>query len=599
MTNYALDYIDAIWFINSPSNRFKDPPTDHTLKTKFGNYLMIKSDFVKPRWATLMSDRYDLQQTNGLCLEFYYYIHNDTRSMISNDGNIIVWKSESIDKLENIANLTTTNQWTQAKFSLRKSNLQSTNMFIYLQGGTTTGDSFIAIDDVAVKKGICNDTEDNTFFWCDSNTKISRTKVCDFIKDCFDGKDELNCGDCDFENNNCGYINMQQIEPNEFMWRSGHSNVGPKIGYSNSHGFMYASRLKGFYSIAPNAILYSPIIQSCSLGGTISFAYYLSSPAASLTVLFTLFEEEEEFGQVVLWKSEYEKNYKFKSYQMKTVHLIRRKVEFQIDFEAQINFNSNNSLNEFVALDQVKASCEPPKKSASCNAQTQFKCKNGVCIDSNQVCDFNDNCDDGSDELNCDNNLMCSFENGLCDWQIQNKKTNLWTIESGYISAVYGPTYDHTIGLRKGHNLGYVYSPNFKTFADGTVLGPTFNSKNQCEMRYFISIEGNFNGKFMIGIKNTKTNAQLTLKTYDKPLNNYFWLNDSVKLSSPNQWSEFQVYLFADIKSNDNSDSYIAIDDVSFKNCIKINSTNTSPPYSTSTEPVIGEPQTHSKGNLI
>ena len=160
--------------------------------------------------------------------------------------------------------------------------------------------------------------------------------------------------------------------------------------------------------------------------------------------------------------------------------------------------------------------------------------------------------------------------------------------------------------MQQGHYLSYIYSPDSQTLADGTVLGPTFQSGSQsgtqCVMRFYISIEGNFNGKFIIGIKNVKTNAQLTLKTYDKPFKNYFWQNDSLKLSSPKQWSDpFQVYLFADIKSNDFSDSYIAIDDVSFKNCIKIiNASNTPPPYLTSTSnDGIGLPQSRSKGNLI
>ena len=606
ITNNPLDYIDAIWIVTSPSYRSTKPPTDHTLKSKFGNYLYLQSFKQKSQWATLMSDRYDLQQANGLCLEFYYYIQNDK----SNDGQIIVWKSESIETIDKVVALNKKGAWIQAKLSLRptlQTSKQTGNMFIYIQGGTAKGNSLIAIDDLAVKKGVCNNTQNNMFFWCDANTKINKTKVCDFVQDCANGKDELNCGNCDFENGDCGYTKVILVEPNEFNWRIGNSQVGPKMGYSNSKGFFYASRLKGYYSVVPEATLYSPIIQSCSLGGTISFAYYLSSPTASLTVLLLLYEEEEEVDQVILWKSDYEKKYNYKSYNKKTIGLIRRKVEFKIGFKAGIDFNSNNSLTEFVAIDQIEISkCGPPKKSNSCNTKTQFKCKNGVCIDSNQVCDFNDNCNDGSDELNCDKNLMCGFEDGLCDFKVENKGANSWKVDIGYKSGVYGPTYDHTIGLQIGHYLRYIYSLDTKMFADGTVLGPTFKSGsqsgNQCIMRFYISIEGNFNGKLIIGIKNVKTNAQLILKTYDKPFNSYFWQNDSLKLSSPKQWSDpFQVYLFADIKSNDYSDSYIAIDDVSFKNCIKvINSSNTPPPYLSSTSSSgIGSPQSSSKGNLI
>ena len=599
--NYPLEYIDAIWIVNSPSNRFADLLTDHTLRNKNGNYLYLKSTDQNSRFATLMSDRYDLQQSNGLCLEFYYYIHNDK----SNDGQIIVWKSESIEIVEKIANLTTTNEWTQTKLSL-KSTSQSKNMFIYLQGSCSKGNSYVAIDDLAVKKGLCedqskNETLDKNYFYCNSNMKINLTKVCDFVNDCDDGKDELNCGNCDFESGICDYTKTVKTNKNDFDWRIGNSQVGPKFGYSNSKGFIYASRLKGFSSIIPSVTLYSPTIQSCSLGGTISFAYYLSSSNASLIVKFLLIEDEEEIDEVILWKSVYEKNYNYKSYNKKTLNLIRRKVEFKIGFTAQIDYNVN-SFDDFVAIDQIQvSSCGPPKKSASCNAKTQFKCSNQVCINSNQICDFNDNCNDGSDELNCDKQLMCDFENGLCDWKIENKSDNLWNIESGFNNGLYRPSYDHTIGLLKGHYLSYISPFDEKNFVDGTVFGPTIKSGNQCEMRFYIYIEGNFKGKFIIGIKNVKTNEQFPLKIYDKPFNNYYWQNDLLKLSSGKQLLDlFQIYFYADIKSIDKTDSSIAIDDVSFIHCKQFNSSNTQTPYTTTyTTPtsMINDKQSHSKGN--
>lgn len=67
--------------------------------------------------------------------------------------------------------------------------------------------------------------------------------------------------------------------------------------------------------------------------------------------------------------------------------------------------------------------------------------------------------------------MMCDFENGLCDWKIENTNTNLWKILQGFTNAQYGPIHDHTIGLQKGHYLSYIYIKTNQEYSDGYVLG--------------------------------------------------------------------------------------------------------------------------------
>lgn len=60
------------------------------------------------------------------------------------------------------------------------------------------------------------------------------------------------------------------------------------------------------------------------------------------------------------------------------------------------------------------------------------------CISRAQLCDFTDDCWDGSDEVDCDNYTRCDFnDTGLCGWvQAKNDQMN-WTRHSGSTSSIY------------------------------------------------------------------------------------------------------------------------------------------------------------------
>lgn len=121
-----------------------------------------------------------------------------------------------------------------------------------------------------------------------------------------------------------------------------------------------------------------------------------------------------------------------------------------------------------------------------------------------------------------------------------------------------------------------------------TILGPIIENSSEyysCQMRYHIEIEGNFTGQFIIGIRNIKTNHNLTIKSYDDGLNNYFWQIELIKfdLTAANKWSDpFQVYFYTDIKSQDQKSSYIAIDDISFMHCNQTNNSTWTQPTTAS-----------------
>ena len=128
------------------------------------------------------------------------------------------------------------------------------------------------------------------------------------------------------------------------------------------------------------------------------------------------------------------------------LNLQRVKHSFRIVFNA---FQLSEASHTYYAIGNIQLnSCSPRRPSLdSCPvAWNHFWCANKVCIDSSFVCDFEDDCDDGTDEINCDQSRMMSFESGFGRWGNGIKKN--WDIRSAkqFTSLQYGPTYDHTTG---------------------------------------------------------------------------------------------------------------------------------------------------------
>ncbi len=91
--------------------------------------------------------------------------------------------------------------WTKVNVNINPILLRNTTEFaIRLKGKINNPKSFIALDDVTLRDGVCISSAQNLFY-CTDGTQLNISQVCNFVRDCpnppFD--DELNCGACDFE----------------------------------------------------------------------------------------------------------------------------------------------------------------------------------------------------------------------------------------------------------------------------------------------------------------------------------------------------------------------------------------------------------------
>jgi hypothetical protein len=138
--------------------------------------------------------------TGAKCFSFWtQLLGNDTSIQV-----FIVKFGQNIDPNNQIQSLSIINGtkpfWTQINVNLNPILLKTTTEFaIRIKGKTNNPKSFIALDDVRLTDGVCDSSALNQFF-CSDGTQLDISKVCNFVIDCKQKDDELNCGACDFEN---------------------------------------------------------------------------------------------------------------------------------------------------------------------------------------------------------------------------------------------------------------------------------------------------------------------------------------------------------------------------------------------------------------
>ncbi|XP_014854147.1 PREDICTED: MAM and LDL-receptor class A domain-containing protein 2-like [Poecilia mexicana] len=81
----------------------------------------------------------------------------------------------------------------------------------------------------------------------------------------------------------------------------------------------------------------------------------------------------------------------------------------------------------------------------SCCSSGNFNCTSGECVPAQKLCDFRENCEDGSDEEFCGS---CNFENHSCGWEDTSYSSYSWRRQMVNTSV---PGQDHTTGTPWGY----------------------------------------------------------------------------------------------------------------------------------------------------
>ena len=203
----------------------------HTIGTATGQYIYIKGVSSQNQVARLLSPVISVDAGSGARCEMIMHYH----MLGDHIGKLAVYTRSGIGGIERqLFNRTREagDYWERVRISISN---EPDPFQVVIEGATGTGIfGDIALDDIVFTPGcklnetgsLVSQTTPTTSttsslcrpgeFYCASTANcISSSLVCNFVFDCADQSDELNCGTCDFEHGPCGWFDKSD---NKFIW---------------------------------------------------------------------------------------------------------------------------------------------------------------------------------------------------------------------------------------------------------------------------------------------------------------------------------------------------------------------------------------------
>ncbi|NXE75196.1 MALR1 protein, partial [Cochlearius cochlearius] len=319
--------------------------------------------------------------------------------------------------------------------------------------------------------------------------------------------------------------------------------------------------LKNSSSISQVARLRSPKFRQTGPNCTLSFWYYNYGQSVGTAEMQLLVDELKQ--PTVLWRACYnEGNQWLKA----VIQLGRLPHPFQLSLD-KISLGFYDGIS---AIDDIIfENCALPPPALNCEGPNRFWCRDTkACIDSLLVCDLVDDCGDGSDEDNCNPDLQCNFENGLCNWEQDVEDDFDWTRIQGPTPTVNsGPLKDHTRGTARGHYV-YMESSEPRQFQDKAVLlSPLFSPSGNgtCIFRFHYHMFGKQVYKLSV-FQRTVSNTKGRLLWYKFGNQGNRWIRQTLYISVS---KPFQILVKGTVGDGFAGD--IGLDDMSFLGCTLYN----------------------------
>ncbi|XP_062522144.1 MAM and LDL-receptor class A domain-containing protein 2-like isoform X2 [Corticium candelabrum] len=550
---HSIHDVGALWMRHQgyTSSIVTGPRSDHTFMNSSGHYLYIEASSASLQIASFVSPLMTFSPLNRK-ISFWYFMFGRSIGCLQlsalckqrGDSSVLWMKCENQGFI-----------WRRAVVDLFLP--ACGQLELHFTGALARGfQGDIAIDDIEFNTTFDVPTCPTAGqFACNNRKCIKQSQMCDFNDDCGDNSDETVCStNCTFENGMC---NWYPAVDSNYEWRQQQGPIpgnvnGPDVDHTfgTKLGFyMYTEHRTAFVFDEQVAYLESTVFSRLSQGCQLVFWYHLHGIDFGTLVV----QVKSTTGRFTLWHAS---NSTGRGWKQAVVNI---GLQHQVKVEISASYDAT-AVNNYVAIDDIMLSnCEAPVPTAC--AKGQYTCSNDYCISDDLFCDFNNDCGDSSDEINCPA-TDCSFESGTCGWFVDSALDSQWYLSSGLTPSVFtGPRRDHTYGNSTGHYLHIEASGG--TAGDRAVISLRnifghVETNGKCSIRFWYHMYGDSKAALQVYLKNADTDKRSRLLEITG-VNSPVWKRASVPI-----YSNVPFYVELEGIRGSTYRSDVAIDDISF-----------------------------------
>jgi hypothetical protein len=485
------------WIRGQAGNSTNGPSVDHSTNTPYGYYMYVDSQV-----GLYDKARLELTQVLRPCsptceLEFYYHMFG-----ITDDISVDLLEENGFSPLLELSG-DFGDRWNLA--TIRLGRIARDFRFLIKGIRYFNGDNDLAIDDIRLRNcefpAIRPNGCPSDYFTCERKACVPNSRKCDLIDDCGDNSDEKNCvgyTQCDFENGLCDWQHDNSMSL-KWTWHKGETDsfgTGPSrdhtLGTSEGH-YMYlevSATFKGQKARLISSTFRTDSSKRCELR---IFYHMLGRDIGALNIYTRsaigglerqIFNRTREIGD--FWERGDIRIIETNPFQIIIEGVTGQSFMGDIGID-DISFTDGCILDNTITIPTIVT--QTTVTTVGVCGGVGFQCPvNNVlqCVTNDKKCNFINDCDDKSDEINCGD---CDFENSWCGWYDDSTGATVWTRKQAPSPNPTGPQVDHTQSpLKGGSYLITEFSTTAGTFWDYAALfGPVMQGTiSSCKLSLWI-----------------------------------------------------------------------------------------------------------------